>query len=216
MTSPGDCVCLCCFSPFLEMMTNSNSEISDFHFFTFSPLLLPFHGFVFPSKTYTNDLLTVFYDGVQMKGRSEWKRDETAHLNLSLDDCSVVKIHTNEQLVMVMVMMHSYLNRPPSAPLPAHEGSNHCKLHIILWFLGVWRGGKHGSLHFVSRTLPAFCIEPLDFLFTETRWLLICRCSSLPQHMDLVMVWQFVAGRGVGSSGRHPSGWTLTWMKTIP
>lgn len=84
---------------------------------------------------YTNDLyhfLSDRLDSEQMKVCSEQKLDEMTHLNLPLDDYSVVKIHTNE--LKLVMMIRSYLNRLSSPVLPAHEQRHHCKLHRILWF----------------------------------------------------------------------------------
>lgn len=83
-------------------------------------------------------------------------------------------------------MIHSYLNHLSSSVLPDHEHRAPLLTSQNLWF-----ERKYGSLHLLLHTLPEFCIKPLDFLFTQKWWFLICRCSTLPQHMDLVLLWRF-------------------------
>lgn len=113
------------------------------------------------------------------------------HLNLPLDDyTSMVKINGSE---LKSGMMIPQLFKPP---IPLSTSGSRAQA-LLLTSQNLWFERKYGSLHLLLHTLPEFCIKPLDFLLTQKRWFLNCRCSTLPQHMDLVMVWQFELAEGL-------------------
>lgn len=133
-----------------------------------------------------------------------------SHSNFPLPDCGSIRI--NSSALKSSMMLHSYLHRLFSWVFPARERRNHRKHLRICGVRGNMARFTFWFTH-CQRSAPGILIS-----FSHKSGLLICRCLTLPQHMDLVTVWQFELAAGLSLLGPWPE-WkkferrSLIWSK---